>query len=291
MRPLIRRALRHGKGQGIGTLPAEEADKAEAVGISSARVGFLYANTQILPSFLQHNEEHLLMTQIHRPKPVLSQAIAAELEAEILLGKITAGSKLDEAALARRFGVSRTPVREALQIVVARALAVRQPYKGVLVSDISPERIDQLFEAMAEIEALCGRFAAQRMTAQERAALRSAHEAMADLVQSGDAARYEEANTRFHQLIYSGSHNEDIADMAETMRMKLAPFRRSQLANAARIATSNAEHARIVTAIVAGDGAGAEQALRHHLLSAARAMLDQFEASRAVPMAARPTAS
>jgi DNA-binding GntR family transcriptional regulator len=241
--------------------------------------------------FLWHNKEQLVMTALHRPKPVLSQAIAAELEAEILLGKIAAGSKLDEAALARRFGVSRTPVREALQIVVARALAVRQPYKGVLVSDISPERIDQLFEAMAEIEALCGRFAAQRMTTQERAALLRAHEGMAEMARSGDAAGYEEANTRFHQLIYSGGHNEDFADMAETMRMKLAPFRRSQLANAARIATSNAEHEQIVQAILARDGAAAERALRHHLLSAAQAMLDKFEASRAVPVTARSKAS
>ncbi|MDP5350357.1 MAG: GntR family transcriptional regulator, partial [Paracoccaceae bacterium] len=112
------------------------------------------------------------------PKQVLSQSIATALEAEILLGQIAAGTRLDEVALARRFGVSRTPVREALQIVVARALALRQPYKGVVVTDISPERIDQLFEAMSEIEALCGRFAAQRMTMEERSALLSQHEAM-----------------------------------------------------------------------------------------------------------------
>ena len=66
----------------------------------------MFEYTQIMPSFAQHNKEHLMTAPIHRPKPVLSQAIAAELEAEILLGKIAAGSKLDEAALARRFGVS-----------------------------------------------------------------------------------------------------------------------------------------------------------------------------------------
>ena len=79
--------------------------------------------------------------------------------------------------------------------------------------------------------------------------------------------------------------------MAETMRMKLAPFRRSQLADAARIATSNTEHDQIVEAIVARDGAAAESALRRHLLSAAKAMLDKFEASRAVPVTARSKAS
>lgn len=84
------------------------------------------------------------MTNRNRPpRQVLGQTIAADLEAEIMLGQLDAGSRLDEVALAKRFGVSRTPVREALQIVVSRALAVRVPYKGVIVSDISPERIDQ----------------------------------------------------------------------------------------------------------------------------------------------------
>ena len=77
------------------------------------------------------------------PRQVRSQSIATALEAEILLGDLASGSRLDEVALARRFGVSRTPVREALQMVVSRALAVRLPYKGVIVADISPERIDQ----------------------------------------------------------------------------------------------------------------------------------------------------
>ena len=225
------------------------------------------------------------------PKQVLSQSIAATLEADILLGQIEAGTRLDEAALARRFGVSRTPVREALQIVVARALALRQPYKGVVVSDISPERIDQLFEAMGEIEALCGRFAARRMTSEEREALSRLHEAMGRMVDAGDADGYELANTRFHQLIYAGSHNEDFVEMAETMRMKLAPFRRSQLADAARIATSHREHEKVVAAIVARDGEAAEQALRRHLVNAARTMLEKFEAGRTAPVPEQSRAS
>ena len=224
-------------------------------------------------------------------KQVLSQSIATTLEAEILLGQVAAGSRLDEAALARRFGVSRTPVREALQIIVARALAVRQPYRGVVVSDISPERIDQLFEAMGEIEALCGRFAAQRMTMEERAALLNQHEAMARLAETGDAAGYEEANTLFHQMIYTGSHNEDFAEMAEAMRLKLSPFRRSQLADAGRMARSTVEHTQIVEAIIERDGQAAERALRRHLLSAAQAMLDKWARSQPLLSPARSRAS
>lgn len=225
------------------------------------------------------------------PRQILSQTIAAQLEEQILLGQIAAGARLDEVALARSFGVSRTPIREALQAVVARGMAVRLPYKGVLVSEISRGRIDQLFEAMGEIEALCGRFAAQRMTVEERAALLNQHAAMSALAGAGDAEGYEAANTRFHQLIYAGSHNEDFADMAEAMRLKLAPFRRSQLADAPRMARSDAEHAEIVDAIVARDGTATEMALRRHLLSAAQTMLAKWRATRSGGQPARSCAS
>jgi DNA-binding GntR family transcriptional regulator len=225
------------------------------------------------------------------PRQLLSQTIAAQLEERILLGEIAAGARLDEVALARSFGVSRTPIREALQSVVSRGMAVRLPYKGVLVSEISPERIDQLFEAMGEIEALCGRFAAQRMTMEERAALLSRHEDMSRLAASGDAEGYEAANTRFHQLIYTGSHNEDFAEMAEAMRLKLSPFRRSQLADAVRMERSDAEHAQIVEAIVERDSPAAERALRRHLVSAAQTMLEKWRTTRGAGADAMPARS
>lgn len=163
-------------------------------------------------------------------------------------------------------------------MVVARGIAKRQPYKGVIVNEISPQRIDQLFEAMGEIEALCGRFAAQRMTMEVRAAFLSQHELMFALARRGDAAAYEAANTTFHQMIYTGSHNEDFVEIDETMRLKLAPFRRSQLATVQRMEQSDAEHSKIVDAIVERDGPTAEKALRRHLLSAAQTMRNKRNA-------------
>lgn len=226
-----------------------------------------------------------------KPSQGLAQSIATDLEGEILLGQIAAGTRLDEAALARRFGVSRTPVRAALQIVVARALAVQVPYRGVIVSDISPARLDQLFEAMGELEALCGRFAAQRMTAEQRSALQQLQNAMTDMARAGDADQYEVANTRFHQLIYTGSRNEDVAAMAEEMRRKLSPFRRLQLTDAGRVGRSHAEHGRIVEAIMQGDAQAADRALRQHLDGAAQAILDAWSRNRAAPMPAQSKAS
>jgi DNA-binding GntR family transcriptional regulator len=206
-------------------------------------------------------------------RAVLSQSIARQLEAAIVSGQIAAGTRLDESTLAEQFSVSRTPVREALQLLAARSLATRHPYRGTVVTQITRQRINELFEAMGEIEALCGRFAAERMGIDERARLETLHEEMGALVAAEDLGSYEGANTEFHQLIYHGARNGELHGLAEAMRLKLAPFRRRQLDDQVRIGRSHTEHGQIVEAVLQRNGTGAERALRRHLTSAAKAML------------------
>jgi DNA-binding GntR family transcriptional regulator len=212
---------------------------------------------------------------MHSHKNVHSAFIAAELEREIVHQVLPAGSRLDENALAKRFGVSRTPIREALHVVVSRSLAMRVPYRGVIVTEQSSERIGEMFEAMGEIEAMCGRLAAERMTVSERAAFETLHLKMHRMADQGDFTSYDEANTAFHGLIFEGAHNGEVLEIAQATRLKLAPFRSSQLRTAERIARSCAEHDAIVSAILDRNAREAEKALRRHLQSAARAVLDR----------------
>ncbi|WP_163269525.1 GntR family transcriptional regulator [Chelativorans alearense] len=206
-------------------------------------------------------------------RTVHSEFIAAQLEREIIDQLWPVGAKLDESALAKRFGVSRTPIREALHIVVSRSLAQRVPYKGVVVVDVGRERIDQMFEAMGEIEATCGRLAATRMTMSERTELEMLHQQMRRMAELGDFRSYDEVNTKFHAAIYAGTHNADLMEIAEMMRLKLAPFRSSQLRQAERVGRSDAEHETIISAILDRNAKEAERALRRHLTSAAKAVL------------------
>ncbi|NVO27331.1 GntR family transcriptional regulator [Donghicola sp. C2-DW-16] len=208
--------------------------------------------------------------------PLRAVSIAATLEAEIITGTIPGGTKLDEQSLSQRFDVSRTPVREALHLLAARSLVERVPYRGVVVLEITRERIEQMFETMAEVEALCARFAAERMTLGERATLQSMHQTMQALAVAGDTGAYETANTEFHQMIYRGTHNTDMFELAEGMRIKLSAFRRNQLKSVSRMEQSNGEHDGIVTAIVDRKPAEAETALRRHLLSAAQEVLSRI---------------
>jgi DNA-binding GntR family transcriptional regulator len=202
-----------------------------------------------------------------------SDVIAEQLEEAVINGQIPGGSRLDEASIALQFGVSRTPVREALHVLCGRGLAEREPYKGVVVAQISAERIDEMFEAMAEFEATCGRLASHRMTMSERAELESVHRQMNALAEAGDNDGYDDLNTRFHDILFQGSHNSDLLAAARTLRSKLAPFRKFQLKDKGRIKRSCREHQQIVDAILDQDAKTAESALRRHLVSAAQEVL------------------
>lgn len=190
------------------------------------------------------------------------------LEAEILAGDIGPGERLSEEALAKRFGVSRTPVREALQNIVSRALADRVPYKGVVVRAFDDLRIHGMFEALAEIEALCGGLAAERRHPQDIEALREVQSGMSKHVDVNAWLHYDGLNMEFHGLIYRLSGNEDLCRIATDMRLKLAPFSRSQLLRPDRLADSNREHGLIVELLASGNRPGVEQALRNHLRQA-----------------------
>lgn len=199
--------------------------------------------------------------------------ILEAIEAEIVSGALPPGTRLAEASLAKQYGVSRTPVREALQNIVSRSLAQRVPFKGVIVCDFDEDHISGLFHAMAEIEALCGGHAALNLSAAALKEIEDAHQAMADLASQHSSREYEELNSDFHTMIYEGSGSEHLAQIAFDLRLKLAPFRKSQLYQLDRMRASNLEHALIVQLLKTRNRPGVEEALRCHLKGAADAVL------------------
>jgi DNA-binding GntR family transcriptional regulator len=183
----------------------------------------------------------------------------------IVTGFLRPGEKLDEASLAARFDVSRTPVREALGRLSAMGLVERRPNRGATVAVVTQEHLASMFESMAELEAICARFSAERMTAGERRALEVEHQASARLVQLAAEEDYEYFNTEFHTRLYRGAHSKHIYELTVMTRSRLAPFRRAQFMLPGRLAKSWQEHDVIVTAIMRGDGAAAGQAAKDHV--------------------------
>jgi DNA-binding GntR family transcriptional regulator len=192
-----------------------------------------------------------------------AQHLRQKIENEIAWGHRLPGDRLDEQQLANAFGVSRTPVREALQQLASAGLVELRPRRGAFIAVPSPERLYQMFELMAELEALAARLASRRITSEGARALQAAHRACAN--QRDDADAYYNANETFHREIYRLSGNAFLAEEAMALQTRLKPFRRLQLRVRGRINASFAEHEAIVSAIIAGEGEAAERAIRAHV--------------------------
>ena len=134
------------------------------------------------------------------PRKTLAEELRLQLADEIVRGALAPGAALDETRLARRFQVSRTPVREAIRLLAASGLVEARAHRAALVARPTPEHLAGMFEAMAELEALCAGFAAERMTGAERRALEDIHENLRVLIQSGDPQRYHEVNEALSHL-------------------------------------------------------------------------------------------
>jgi DNA-binding GntR family transcriptional regulator len=194
-----------------------------------------------------------------------TESLRLQLADEIVSGLLAPGQALDEQDLAERFGVSRTPVREAIRQLSASGLVQVRPHRGAFVALPTQDQLHDMFEAMAELEALCAGLSARNMTAAERHALEAIHQELRGLVHQGDPLRYHECNETFHGAIYAGTHNGYLAEMTLMTRKRVAPFRRAQFRTTGRLADSWQEHDLIVQAILRGDRQAAAEAMRAHI--------------------------
>ena len=196
----------------------------------------------------------------------ISDTLREKIEEQIATGTLPPGSSLDEATLVEQYGVSRTPVREALIQLAAEGLIEIRPRRGAVVTSIGPTRLSEMFEVMGELEAMCARLAARRMSDAERKVLQTAHEACENARIKEDSDAYFYCNEQFHSAIYAGSHNAFLIEQASQLQRRLRPYRRLQLRVRDRMVTSFKEHQGVVLAINAGDAEAAAQALRSHVV-------------------------
>jgi DNA-binding GntR family transcriptional regulator len=208
------------------------------------------------------------MTRQDKPAervPTRAEALAAALAEAITSGRLPPGMSLEEEKLAAAHAVSRTPVREALRLLGATGLVEQRPRRGAVVAWPDPQRLSEMFQAMAELEAVCAALCARAMGTKGRKALAARHAAMGRLAAAGRIDAYRAANVAFHEALYDGGGNAYLAEFAGTTRRRLAPFRAAQLVAGDRLSASHAEHGAIVEAILAGDPARAAAATRAHL--------------------------
>ena len=196
----------------------------------------------------------------------LSERLRETLEERIVTGKYLPGTRLDETELATEFGMSRTPVREALIQLANGGLIEMRPRRGAIVAEASPERLYEMFEVMAELEAMCARLAARRLVTTDLQAIASAQTACDAACERGDLDAYYHENERFHAAIYQASHNSFLREEATSLFRRLGAYRRMQLRNRGRLRTSREEHAAVVEALAAGDPALAAERIHRHVV-------------------------
>lgn len=212
---------------------------------------------------------------------LLSERLRVTLAQEIATGALPGGALLDEQVIATRFGISRTPVREALRQLAAIEMIELRPRRGAVVKAVTQARMMAMFEATAEIEATCARLATYRMTMAQRVTMQQIHREAKNRKVDGDYEGYVTLNQELHDLIYQATHNEVLIEQATALRFRLGEFRNAQLRGEARVALSNDEHGAILDAMSQGDGVAAERLMRAHLLNAAsafQAMLTEAQA-------------
>jgi len=189
-----------------------------------------------------------------------------QLEQEIVTGMLKPGDRLNEEALAERFLVSRTPVREALQRLAISGLVEQRPRRGTFVRQISFTEMIEMFEVMAELEGMCGRLAARRIGPADAIQIEQSLADCSAAAHIGDNDAYYHANAEFHNHIYHASKNSVLIEQAKLMHNRLAPYRRLQIRVPHRMLQSLKQHIAIANSILTGDEKQAETQMKEHVL-------------------------
>ncbi|MEK6788008.1 MAG: GntR family transcriptional regulator [Pseudomonadota bacterium] len=205
------------------------------------------------------------------PRLTLADKVFAQLQDAIVKGELAAGSRVSEAELVARYGVSRGPLREALRRLEGRQLITRIPHVGVRIMALSLDELLQIYQVRETLEGLACRLAAQHMSDAEIAGLKEllARHEQQIAEHEGRAYIQEEGNVDFHYCIIQGSHNAVLIQMlCGELYHRVRIYRGQFSVTEGRPAKALDEHRRIVEAIAARDGELAEFLMRRHIATA-----------------------
>jgi phosphonate utilization transcriptional regulator len=202
----------------------------------------------------------------------LPMLVQREIERMILAGEMPAGSKLNEAALADRLGVSRGPVREAFRALEESGLVRLEKNRGVFVRQIPVAEADEIYELRAVLDEFVGRRLAQTATAERVRELRVRIDRMEKAAAHGDVDGYLAANVEFHDRLVELAGNGKLLSIYRRLVNELYLFRHAALAESGALPVSTREHRQIVERIAAGTPAAAGQALFDHAMASRERM-------------------
>ena len=202
----------------------------------------------------------------------LYQEVAERLRQRIFAHELTPGTWIDEQKLAEQYGISRTPLREALKVLASEGLVELKPRRGCYVTEISRQDLDDIFPLIALLEGRCAAEAVARANPADISALKAIHEQLEAAAQENRIDAFFESNQEFHKKIQELSGNRWLLSVIQDLRKVLKLSRLHSLSLEGRLQQSLDEHRLIMAALQAGDAAKAEKLMYDHLLSGREAL-------------------
>ena len=199
---------------------------------------------------------------INRP---LYEAVAERLREQIFAHELAPGSWLDEQSLAIAFGISRTPMREAIKVLASEGLVTTKMNKGAYVTEVDRRDLEQIFTVLSLLEGQAAKETAIKASEAQLTQLDNLHHRLEKAAADRDTEQFFEINVKFHDLIQEIAGNKWMNGVIEDLRKVLKLQRRDSLSRNGRLLSSLVEHREILQAILKRDPLAAEQAMRKHL--------------------------
>lgn len=203
----------------------------------------------------------------------LHDELADRLRDMIIQGTLIAGEKVPERELTEMFGVSRTPLREALKVLAVEGLVTLNPNRGSMVTRLTRRDIEEIFPVIGAIEGLAGQLACQRITAQELAAIESLQGKMVVQFQKNDLPGYFATNESIHEAILRAARNETLLSTHKSLSGRIRRSRYTANLSSERWAKAVAEHEEIFAVLRSRDGDRLSLLMQRHMQNKMNAVL------------------
>ncbi len=195
----------------------------------------------------------------------VSDQIRLRIESAIASGELLPGDAIDDVALADHYKVSRTPVREALLQLQAQGILSSTPRGGSMVAKMNLQQLLSLWELLAELEGIAVRLACERMSNEDTKSLVKLHRSSKKLADKEDMDGWQEANLKFHEIIYEGARNPFLRQEVLRIRSRTGVYRRHAFGALGRIKSSYEQHEKIISALEKRDAEAASLCMADHM--------------------------
>lgn len=212
------------------------------------------------------------MNTLSLSQPALYEQVAERLRTRIYAHELVPGTWVDEQKLAEEYGISRTPMREALKVLASEGLVQLKPRRGCYVTELSEEDLDEIFPVMALLEGRVAYEATTQATDKDMMTLQGIHDRLEKFAKQSNVDGFFEANQDFHQALQQLAGNRWLQKAIDDLRIVVRLTRRDSLRLDGRVTQSLEEHRAILAAIQKRDATEASRLMHDHLLSGRMAL-------------------